>query len=471
MKKITIFILTVILVLSVCIVPAGAQNYLNDIEKGDGTNDVKLNCRVDYLISLDNDSVIVDKNSTVPCAPASLTKIMTALVVLEHEKNLNRFVTVDEEALETLAGTGSSTSGLKAGEQLSVSDLLRCLLIPSGNDAAVVLAKEYGGSIAGFVDMMNETAKRLGCKNTNFENPHGLDSPGHKTTAQDLALITKSALKHAQFKEIVAMNSCELPQTNKNEERTIHNTNYLLDEGHSTYYYKYCTGIKTGSTDAAGRCLISSASKDGYNYLCITMGGDYRDSDNDKIEENQAFMDAKHMFEWVFDNLKFEIVAEEGQFICSRPLKYCWSSESVRLTAAKEIIALMPSGSDKESIYFLCDSLKDAYGANEIRKGQKVGTAKIMFAENQIESVDIVVADDARFSLLLCIKAKLESSVIKTLLAILIVVIFIGAVAFILSMIKTNKMKRKSRVEYVKYREMERNTVKKKQKKKREDKY
>ena len=282
MKKLIIFICSLIIILMSLVIPASAQNYIESVEKEVAT----LNCQVDLLISLDDGSVIVARNADKPVAPASLTKIMTALVVLENTPDLNSMMTVSQAAIDSIAGTGSSTSGLKAGEQMSIYNMHCCLLVPSGNDAAAALAIEYGGTIDGFVQMMNDKAAELGCQSTNFDNPHGLDSATHKTTANDLALMALAALEYPAFETIVAQKTYQLPETNMNKERQLVNTNFLINSAYVSYYNKNVKGIKTGSTDDAGRCLISYASKDGYNYLAVAMGGDYRDSDGDGIEEN-----------------------------------------------------------------------------------------------------------------------------------------------------------------------------------------
>lgn len=151
------------------------------------------------MINLDNDTVIFEKDADKQTAPASLTKIMTATVVLENCKNLDEEVEADYSTIHLLDGTGSSMVGLEPGEKMSVKNLLYCMLVRSGNDAANVLAMHIGGSMEGFVKMMNDKAAALGCKNTHFANAHGLDDPNHYTTARDLMTITRHALTLPYF--------------------------------------------------------------------------------------------------------------------------------------------------------------------------------------------------------------------------------------------------------------------------------
>lgn len=454
MKKLIIFICSLTIILTLLVLPVSAQNYLSSVE----TEKVKLNCEVDLLISLDDGSVIVEKNADKPYAPASLTKIMTALVVLKNTDDLNRVMTVNQAAIDSIAGTGSSTSGIKAGEQMSIYNMLCALLIPSGNDAAAALAIEYGGTIDGFVQMMNDTAKEIGCTNTHFDNPHGLDSATHKTTANDLAIMAKEALKFPAFETIVAQKTYMMPETNMNKERQLVNTNFLLNSAYVSYYNRNVKGIKTGSTEDAGRCLVSYASKDGYNYLAVAMGGDYRDSDGDGIEENQAFMDTNHMYNWAFKNLKYEVVTQEGQFICSVPLNYCWDMESVRLVALNEIMALVPQGNNSESVSFVPVDLPESIDA-PVKKGDKIGTAKIMFAGQQIGTAELVVAEDANMSVLLYAKAMIQRVTSKTVFKIIFAVVVILVVAYaVMFFISNNRRRKKRALKMVKYNELQRNT-------------
>ena len=456
-KKIVCLICAVALVLSAFAVTASAQNYAGS---------VTLNCDVDLLMSLDDGSVIISKNADKQVAPASLTKIMTALVVLRNKPNLEENVTVAEEAITSLQGTGSSISGLKAGETMSIYNMLCCLLIPSGNDAAVAIAYAVGGSQENFVKMMNDTAAELGCKNTHFDNPHGLDSATHKTTANDLAIMAKAALEYPAFETIVSNSSYNLPATNMQGERKLINTNFLLNPAYVTYYSPYCKGVKPGSTDAAGKCLVSVASKDGYNYLAVAMGGDYRDSDKDNIEENQAFMDSLRMYKWAFSSLSYEAVSKEGQFVVSAPVKNCWSTDSVRLVAMSEVLALVPTGNSSQSVRFVPVDLPETLEA-PLKKGDYICDAKIMYAEQEIGTVKLAAAEDVRFSVLLYLKDAMARMAATTIFKIIIVLIVVVVALYIGAFLFVNYRRRKKReLKIVKYNELERNTARNKNKSK-----
>ncbi len=435
MKKFIIFICCIALIITSSILPAFAADYTTDIE---------LNSKIDLLINLDSNTVIIDKNGDRQADPSSLTKIMTALVVLQNEKDLSRKITVSGSSLESLYGTGCIMSGLQDGEAISVHDLLCCLLIPSGNDAALVLANEYGNGIDNFVVKMNDAAKKLGCTKTSFTDPHGLDGTNQKSTAKDIAKITLAAMKYPVFETIVKTLTYDLPQTNKNEARTIVNTNYMLNYGYSDYYYEDCRGIKTGSSSTEGESIISTAARNGYNYLAVAMGGSYKDTDSDNDTENQAIIDVIKMFEWAFDNLSYEIVTKESQFVTTVPVNYCWEMDSVRLVAKSEVLALVPDGNGSESVSFVPENLPDALDA-PFKKGDSVCKAKIMFADQQIGTVELVVAESAKMSMLLYLKSAVKRITASTVFKVLIALIVLFVAAYIIMYVKANRRRKKNR--------------------------
>ena len=435
MKKFIIFICCAALTVISLTVPVSSADY---------TADVKLYSTVDLLINTDSNAVIIDKNADKQIDPSGLTKIMTALVVLQNEKDLSRKVTVSGASLESLYGTGCVMSGLQDGEVISVHDLLCCMLIPGGNDAALVLANEYGKGVDGFVAKMNAAAKKLGCTKTTFTDPHGLEDTKQKSTANDLAKIASAALKYSVFQTIVASLTYELPQTNKNEARTLVSTNYMLNYGFPDYYYDYCRGIKTGASEAEGQSMISYATKNGYTYLAVALGGPYKDTDEDGDTENQAILDNVRMFEWAFENLSYEIVTKQQQFVTTIPVNYCWEMDNVRLVAKSEVLALVPEGNGSQSVSFEPIDMPESLDA-PFKAGDTVCKAKIMFAGRQIGTVELVVAESANMSMLLYLKSAIKRMTASTVFKILIAVavIFIGI--YVTMYIRANRRRRKNR--------------------------
>ncbi len=193
-------------------------------------------------------------------APASTTKIMTCLLVLEHCR-LSEVVEVSPGA----AGTGGAHVGLRAGQRILVEDLLFGLMLKSGNDAAVALAEHVAGSVEDFAEMMNRRAREIGALATTYRNPHGLTAPGHVTTAYDLALIARTAMDNPVFRALVSSREREIGSLDPAWTRIISSTNRLL------WVYEGAEGIKTGTTDLAGRCLVASATRGGRRLIAVVM--------------------------------------------------------------------------------------------------------------------------------------------------------------------------------------------------------
>ncbi|MBQ7595234.1 MAG: D-alanyl-D-alanine carboxypeptidase [Clostridia bacterium] len=440
MKKVLIFLTILILIISTASPAVFAQDYKSNI---------KLNCDIDYMISLDDGTTVVAKNAQKKAAPASITKITTALVVFQNCEDLSKTVTVSQSAIDSLKNTGSSLSGLKVGEEISVLDMLHCLLIPSGNDAAAVLAEFIGGTQEKFVEMMNECVNALGCKNTHYDNPHGLDSQTHYTTAEDIAIIAKEALKYNEFKKIVCIPKYTLPATNKNKERILTNTNSTINKSFLTYYRDYMKGIKTGHTDKAGYCVVTYASKNGYNYLAVAMGGDYRDSDNDKIEENQAFMDSIRMYEWAFANLSYELIASKNLMVSEVKVNYSWKIDHMRLVPEKDTRALVPTGTNEGSVLIVPQDKPEEVDA-PIKAGDFACKAKILYADSEIAEINLVYAESVSKNYLVYAYSLVKRLFHNTLFRIVLILVIIVLIAYIYLVFKSNKNKRRGKKQQLK---------------------
>ncbi|MBQ8228730.1 MAG: D-alanyl-D-alanine carboxypeptidase [Clostridia bacterium] len=455
MKKVIIFISILVLILTTAVIPANAQDYSSYVE---------LNCEIDYMISLDDGSVVISKNAQKKAAPASMTKITTALVVLQNCPDLNETVTVSQNAVDALKGTGSSLSGLKVGEQMSLLDMLHCLLVPSGNDAAVVLAEHVAGSQAKFVQMMNDCVKKLGCKNTHYDNPHGLDSETHYSTAEDIAIIAKAALEHNAFKNIVSEPKYTLKATNMNKERTLINTNFLINPVYVTYYRSFVKGIKTGHTEDSGYCVSTYASKDGYNYLAVAMNGDYRDSDKDNIEENQSFMDTIRMYEWAFANLSYELVAPKNMMVSEVGVNYSWKTDYVQLKPKDDFRTLVPTGTDEGSVLIEPIDKPETVDA-PIKAGDVACKAKVIYADTEIATIDLVYSQSVGKNYLLYGWSLLMRLFSSTIFKILFALAVIGVIVYIALVMRSNavRKKKKNQLRIVKINDMEKTQNTKKQ--------
>lgn len=242
-----------------------------------------------------------EKNAYEKRYPASTTKIMTAILTLEN-CDLNDTATVSSTAIKLPPGYISAH--LQAGEVLTINDLLHLLLIVSSNDAANVLAEHVAGSIDNFSTMMNEKAKEIGCLNTHFVNPNGVQNVNHYSTAYDLCLMANYAMKNETFRKLVAIPSYTVPATNKYEQRELYNTNLLLQKENkdtktkNIYYYEYAIGIKTGYTNQAKNCLVAAASKNGVEFISVVLGSSLNESDNN----SERFAESKKILETAINN-------------------------------------------------------------------------------------------------------------------------------------------------------------------------
>lgn len=268
---------------------------------------VKTKSETVLLVNLDTGVTVYSKNADVKRYPASLTKIMTYIVVAENVSDFTQKVKIKASVLKPLEGTGSSQSAVSdnIGKSFTIEQLLKCLMISSGNDAALVLADYVGGEggVTHFVQMMNDKAKKLKCKNTHFVNPHGLHDPNHYTTAEDIYKIASYALMLPEFSDITNTISYTIGDT------YYSSTNHLIDST-TEYYYQYAKGIKTGTTDQAGRCLVTQAVADGYSYMAVLMKAPYNEEQG--IDEYYNMEDAAALFRWAFQNIELkEIVSRE----------------------------------------------------------------------------------------------------------------------------------------------------------------
>lgn len=257
-----------------------------------------INSRSCVVFDRNSHMILYGKNENSQVKMASTTKIMTAIIVIENS-NLKDTVEVSKKA----ASTSGSRLGLKAGDKITVHDLLYGLMLVSGNDAAVCLAEHVGGNIEGFANLMNKKASELSLSNTHYESPHGLDSDGHYTTAYELAVLSDYALKNETFSKIVATKSYTV--TINGYPKNLSNTNELLGNLNGIY------GIKTGFTNGANRCLVTACKRNDMDIICVVLGADtkkFRTQDSIKLIEfafkNYTYINANDIANKAFENWK-----------------------------------------------------------------------------------------------------------------------------------------------------------------------
>ena len=407
------------------------------------TPNFTVNSEVAVLINLDKDIVVYEKNPTKKVYPASLTKIMTAMVVLDNVKDLDN--TTFEAPLvvfDELYGMGASAVGYSRGEVATVTDLMYSMLIYSACESAGILAYNVGGeSIPNFINMMNEKAAAIGCTGTNFVNPHGLHDPEQYTNARDMALIAKYAVEnYPKLVEIACTQKYVMKATNYQADgwATIYHTNKMLSTG-SDFYYQYARGLKTGTLDESGRNLCSMARKDGNNYLLVTMGAPMTDAEGDKA--NGQYEDHKNIYEWAFNNFSYEKIVSDTQEITEIPVLLGQDSDHVLLVPAEEFSTLWPSTLDTSNLKVEINTSEftDENGSvmAPVEKGQKLGTYTLSLSGEVLCTMDLIAKDSVELSQLdyniMKAKAFLNSSwfklaaVIAGVLIVAYVVIYIAA--------------------------------------------
>ena len=354
------------------------QNEVQDLIVESASSSVeepKINARAAIIYDRTTKQIIWGKNENEKRAMASTTKIMTALIVLENS-NLSDVVTISKKA----AGTGGSRLKISTGDKITINDLLYGLMLRSGNDAAVALAEHVGGSIKGFAELMNKKAKELGLNNTNFVTPHGLDNENHYTNAYELAVLTDYALNNETFAKIVNTKSTSI-NINGNT-RNIYNTNELLG------YMQGVNGVKTGFTNGAGRCLVTSCTRDNNQIITIVLGCDtkkQRTSDSTKLIEyafqNYTRINLEEKIQNEFENWK--------QINSKRIYINKANKQEINLELGEIHKKIIPIKIGEERNIKIEINAIYNYEA-PVEKGRKIGNIIVKNNEEIIDSIDII---------------------------------------------------------------------------------
>ena len=388
-----------------------------------------------YLENLNTGTVVYEKDSGQKMYPASTTKIMTFIITAENVSDLDSTkVTIEQEVIDGL-DPESTVMGLAqhVGEQVSVRDLLYGLMLPSGNDAALVLADHIGGGIEGFAEKMNAKAAELGCKDTHFANPHGLYDPDHYTTARDMALIARHAMTITSFMEI-----CNTVSYTPNGFEPLRNTNFMIDSEAmgGMYYYEYTEGIKTGYLDEAGKCLVTSSDKDGDKYLCVCFGADYDYEEN----VNYAMLDTAKLYKQAYENLGVQTVYGANDSVTSVDVKNARDKRTLGAIPQKEISAFLPKNYDKNKLKteINCPQQIEA----PVKKGDVLGTVSVKYEDLDLGSTNLLAAEDIESDVSSAEKFVKDN---LTLIIVIAAAVLIIALLIILITVLSSRKRRKAR--------------------------
>ncbi len=405
---------------------------------------VELTAQSALLISLDTDEILFEKDIDKKVYPASITKIMTAVLMLESDKfNPEAKVKINKACLDIVLGTGLSVSLLEEGEELTQLDLLYTVLLSSYGDCTYLAAEIFGGSYENFVKMMNDKAKELGLSGTHYSNPVGLHEEQTYTTARDTYTLTKYALQYDLFKTVTSQSRYHF-KTSKGTERNLATTNFLIDKN-TNYWYQYASGVKTGYTDVAGRCLVSTASYNNYNYMCIVFGC------TNSSQKRYDFVESKELFRWAYNNFSYKEVANSDKPVCEVPVELSSDTDFVSLYFKEPFVTILPNGADQSTLKII-NNLKSESVDAPIKKGQVLGESEIYYAEKLIGKVDLVAGSNVEKSGFLSFIRSVTNFFKSDYMIIVYIVLAVIVVIFILMCILLNLPKKKRKVKYKPYK-------------------
>lgn len=402
MKKIRFFCLLLVCIIAVgCLTPsvkadtvdqsvlngchsANAAQQLNPEEKLAETSKAVI------VYELTSDTMIYTWNPDVKIYPSSMVKLMTALVALENGK-LSDKVVVTKRALSYVE-IGSVSAGLVAGEEVTLEDLLYCMMAASANDAATVIAEHIAGSQASFIKMMNERAQELGCTGTNYTNVHGLHDENTYTTARDICRILDFALDIPEYKNLFCAKSYVMPATNKKEERQIFTSNHMMStETVKKYYDERVTGGKTGATDESGRCLAATAVGNGMELLTIVMGAEATyEEDGLALKTFGSFEETSLLLDHVLEKYTCRQVFYEGQTISQYPVEN--GTNGVVAQPSGSAYTVLPADVDASKLTWIYGDTVGTITA-PVEKGQKISTVQVWYGAKCLAQADLVAAN------------------------------------------------------------------------------
>ena len=360
------------------------------------------------LYNLDSGEVLYEKNSDKVRQIASLTKIMTALVTIENVDNLDKQVILTKEDFAGLIEANAVQAGFTNGEVVTYKDLLFALLLPSGADAAKAIARNVGGSEENFINKMNEKAKELNLKNTKFSTVIGLDDENNYSTAKEVSIIFKEALKNKTFKEIITTKEYQTSDGKLTFKSTIQSNakRYEID-------IPYVLGGKTGTTSGAGLCLATIAKANDVNYMLVTLGALYDKKAPHNIE------DAKIVYDYFIENYSNKIIVDKDKPFKKIKVKYS-NVEEINLYPNKSITKYLENNYNKDDIKLIYNGKKELTPLN--KKEEKLGTLKIYYQDKLIDTQNIILNENINFNIISFIKEEIVIISIVLILLILIII-------------------------------------------------
>ncbi len=388
----------------------------------------------------DGQQIIYSKNPDERISPSGLTKLFTALVAYDLY-DLNETVIVADNILEYTSNL-ELTAKLKPGEMLSFYDLLGAMVVNSANDAAYQVAITCCGSIEAFVDKMNQKAKELGLKNSNFTNPTGIYDEGQYVSASDMLVIYRELYKNELLRKLVTSQRWIIEPTNVSKRRTYWTNNHLLSKYYETkYFYPYAVSGKISSSSEGGYSVVATASRGGINVTAVVL--------NSQLDQgvNYSMTDATALFDYVFENFTPVTAVKENQLICEMKIKNSSDAKHTLVNTKnqlKGVIKKTDSSSDIQQKLNVPDYLNAP-----LKKGDIIGQAEYYYCDNLVGKVDLVVAEDIGFSLIKGIGSGIAwffgLKAVKTVIAVVVILAVALLLAFIYLVKQAEEKKRKQK--------------------------
>lgn len=415
-RILSVFLLSVLM--SLLLIPSAAA--LEPIE---------VNARAAVLVDTSDGTILYGKNEHQKMYPASITKVMTALLALEAvergELRMDQVITASETAFFDMIADGS-TAGIKAGEQMPLKDLLYCMMLVSANEACNIVAEAVDGSVSAFVERMNARARELGCQNTHFVNTHGLHNGDHYTTAWDIYLIAREALKNENFMTICNTLAYDVPATNMSASRELHTSNSLISNWRILgYLYPGAEGIKTGTTDQAGHCLVSSAVRAGRRLVCVVLGCEGRGTDI------KTYTDSAALYDYGFDNFSTKTILSDDELIAEVPVELSKETNYVVVHPAADAETILPNDVDPATLERTVTFTNDVAYA-PIAKGDVMGQITLTYEGRVCATVPLLAQFDVGASRFLTVKYQIEQFLDQTIVKIALVVIVVLVAAVVI---------------------------------------
>ena len=416
----------------------GATNSDNVIAAASGAP--ATNAEAALLISPDTGMVLYEKNADERRYPASTTKIMTALLVLENVDDLSATVTAQASDFETLEAD-SSSAGIVEGETVTIEDLLYGLMLPSGNECAYMLARYVSGSYEAFVDLMNQRAEELGCTGTHFVNPCGLHDDDHYTTARDLYKIAYQAMQDETFTNIVDTVRHRMTPTNMHpeEDRIILTTNQLIFSSYQPWAYAYCKGIKTGNTSQAGNCFVGYAEYGDAKLYSVVMGCDSSSLEYSNLPA--SFTDTKALFEWGFEAFTSRTLAKQGDIVGSVKVNLSTDTNELVLTVKNDLVSLLPADLNVEDLETTPTTPEEVEAP--ITAGDVIGSITYSYNGVNYGTAELVALTDVEMSRVLYFSDRLSHFFQSTVFKVILIVLAVFVVLYILFNLTFGGMRRR----------------------------